>query len=356
MQIALYDSFDRIPLERDAWNRLVQRSPTNTIFQTHQWARAWWKTFGDRYKLRYLTVENCGQLSGFAPLMTSPATLNDNSLHFLADTNSDYCDFAAEGNRYAVLDAVVDFLAHEYRDWDSLTLQNIPEHSPNLAALMTLCEKYGLWPRLSRRFAAPRIRFDVDSPGFKLKYSVRRHCNRMERLGQVEFRIVQEKHELPRLLAILFEQHIGRYRHKGERSLFENTLVRRFYSNLAEELLDAGWLHFSELLLDGRTIAVHFGFEYDKVLTWYKPAFDIAQRQYSPGTVLLKNLIDYAGKHRLDVLDFTIGNELFKERFSNTMFYNRNLTIYRNRSSVCCHAVRDKAISAAKRLLNVVGT
>lgn len=353
MRVAIHDSFEHIPLERDGWNTLVRRSPTNTVFQTHQWANAWWKTFGDRYKLRYLAIEDSGRLAGFAPLMALPAATGD-TLHFLADVNSDYCDFAAEGNRYACLDAVIDFLAHEHRGWDSLVLQNIPEQSPNLAALMTLCTKHGLWPRLSRRFAAPRIRFDAHVPGIRLKYSVRRHCNRMERLGNVEFRVLQSKDELPRMLSTLYEQHIGRYRLKGEHSLFENAHCRLFYAHLAEELLDAGWLHFSELLLDGNTIATHFGFEYDKVLTWYKPAFDSAQRQYSPGTVLLKHLIDYAARHHLDALDFTIGDEPFKDRFSNTVCYNRNLTIYRSRSSVCCHSVRDKAVSAAKQLLNIM--
>lgn len=354
MQIAIYDSFDRIPLERNDWNTLIRHSPTNTVFQTHQWANAWWKTFGGHYRLRYLSIEDGGRLSGFAPLMAMPSTTGD-TLHFLADANSDYCDFAAEGNRYAALDAVVKFLAYELRGWDSLVLHNLPEQSPNLAALMTLCAKHGLWPRLSRRFAAPRIRFDADGQDFRLKYSVRRHCNRMERIGRVEFRLVSEKRDLPRLLAILYEQHIARYRHKGERSLFENALSRQFYANLAEELLDAGWLHFSELLLDGRTIATHFGFVYDKVLTWYKPAFDIAHRQYSPGTVLLKHLIDYAGRHRLDALDFTVGDEPFKERFSNTVYYNRNLTIYRSRSSVCCHAIRDRTVSVVKRFLDTMG-
>lgn len=354
MQITIHDNFDHIPLQREAWNTLVQNSPTNTIFQTHQWANAWWKTFGERHKLRYLTIEEGGRTRGFAPLMTVPSAATGKTLHFLANTNSDYCDFASEGNQYAVLDNMVRFLAHEHRDWDCLILHNIPEQSPTLAALTTSCAKYGLWSRLSRRCVAPRIGFDSAGNGFNLKYSVRRHCNRMERLGKVEFHVLQDKRDLPRMLETLFAQHIGRYRHKGEPSLFENPLCRRFYSHLASELLDAGWLHFSELRLDDRPVASHFGFEYNKVLTWYKPAFDVAHRQYSPGTVLLKHLIDYARKHRLDALDFTIGDESFKERFSNTVHYNRNLTIYKSRSAVCCHAMRDKAVSTIKHLLNAV--
>lgn len=352
MQIRVYDSFSRIPLERNDWNALIQRSATNTLFQTHQWATAWWKTFGEKYTLSYLAVEDAGQLCGFAPLMT--AENSGGSLHFLADANSDYCDFAADGNRYAVLDEIVRFFAHDNPRWDRLSLRNIPEQSATLATLMTLCAKYGLWPRITRRIAAPRIVFGDDGHSNKLKYSVRRHCNRLERLGNVEFRILHDRKELPRMLDALYTQHIGRYRHKGERSLFENPLCRSFYATLAEELLESGWLHFSELLLDGRPLALHYGFEYNKVLTWYKPAFDIAHRQYSPGTVLIKHLIDYARERRLDALDFTIGNELFKDRFSNVVCYNRNLTIYKNRPSAYIHTVKDNTVVAAKRILTAL--
>lgn len=354
MQIRIYDSFSQIPLDRGQWNAHVQRSATSTIFQTHQWASAWWKTFGERYKLLYMVMEDAGQVRGFAPLMSAAGSAG-NTLHFLADANSDYCDVASDGNRYAVLDAVIHHFAREQTDWDSLTLRNIPEQSPTLSALMTLCMKHGLWPHLSRRIAAPRIVFGTDAREFKLKYSVRRHCNRMERLGKAEFRILQDRQELPRMLDALYEQHIGRYQLKGEHSLFENHLCRSFYATLADELMDSGWLHFSELLLDGRPIALHYGFEYNKVLTWYKPAFDITHRQYSPGTVLIKHLIDYAREHRLEALDFTIGNEPFKERFSNAINYNRTLTIYRNKPSAYFDAMKDRTFAAAKHILTTLG-
>lgn len=352
MQIRIYDSFSRIPLARDEWNALIQRNATNTIFQTHQWASAWWETFGDRYKLRYLAVEDAGQMRGFAPLMAASVEKTGDTLHFVADANSDYCDFATDGNRYAVLDAIVEFFAREYAEWDSLSLINIPEQSPTLASLMTLCEKHGLKARISQRIPAPRIVFNADGRGFKQKYSTRRHCNRMERLGKVEFRILHDKENLPGMLESLYAQHIGRYRHKGENSLFENSLCRRFYATLADKLLDAGWLHFTELLLNERPLALHYGFEYNNVLTWYKPAFDITYRKYSPGTVLIKHLIDYANERKLDALDFTIGNEVFKERFSNAVDYNRNLVIYKNRPSAYLHAARDKVIRSAKKILS----
>lgn len=349
MKVRLHDDFTRLPLDPADWNALVQRGSVNTIFQTHQWANAWWRTFGDTHRLNYLVAEDNGKIQGFAPFMGVPER---GELHFLADTNSDYCDFAAGDNRYAILDAVVKFLVDQHPGWNSLTLRNIPERSTTLATLLTLCEKYRLYPRLSAPIVAPRIDFRQETSPFKLTYNMRRHDNRLERLGTVEYRVAQDRSELPAMLDALYAQHIGRYRDKGQHSLFESSTCRRFYATLADELLDTGWLHFSQLRLDGRPLATHFGFVYNKVLTWYKPAFDVAYSQYSPGTVLIKRLIDYAGAHDLDTLDFTIGNEPFKERFRNAVAYNRSLTIFRNRPSAYWHIAADRFGVAAAHLRN----
>ncbi len=356
MQIQVYDNFGEIPLMRAGWNAIAGQSPTHTIFQTHEWASAWWETFGHRHRLLHLAINNPRNgTAGFACLMSSPADGKSDRWHIMADVNSDYCDIPVDGNRFAVLDALIKFFAHDYEEWESLSFMNLPEASVTLAALATLCDRYRLGFHAGNRIAAPKLRFDRNEQQVKLKYSVRRHCNRLERLGKVEFHVLRDRHDLPRLLAVLYKQHIDRYRQKGERSLFEDPLYRRFYERLALAMLEAGWLSFSKLTLDGIPIAVHFGFEYNNVLTWYKPTFDIDYQRYSPGTVLIKHLIDYAQTRQLDMLDFTVGDEAFKERFSNTISYNRNIVIYRNQSSAYIHTARDQSVAAAKRVAMVLG-
>lgn len=352
MQIQVYDRFDDIPLTRDQWNELSGCNITNTIFQTHEWASAWWKTFGDRHELRCLAIADSAKITGLAPLMSSRTDPHD--WHFLADGNSDYCDFTADGNRYTCLDTVIRHFAHDQTAWKSLSLRNLPERSTTLACLQTLCEKHGLWLHIGKRIAAPEIAFNEDHASYKLKYSVRRHCSRLERLGKLEFHVVRDIDELPGMLALLYSQHIARYRERGERSLFENQACRDFYETLARGLFDTGWLHFSRLSLDDIPLAVHFGFEYNRTLTWYKPAFDIAYGHYSPGTVLIKQLIDYARQNRLRILDFTIGDETFKSRFSNAVTYNRHAVIYRNRSSAYLRSFRDGAAWSVRRTMDLL--
>lgn len=54
-------------------------------------------------------------------------------------------------------------------------------------------------------------------------------------------------------------------------------------------------------------------------------------RAYSPGTLMLKYLIEHAIKIKSEEVDFTIGDESFKSRFSNHVRYNQNLVIYRSK-------------------------
>lgn len=351
MQIKVYENFDDIPLTRDQWNALSAQSPTNTIFQTHEWTRTWWDTFGDNHRFLCLAMTEGNRITGLVPLMSG--TSDGNDLHFVADANSDYCDFSTTGNVYANLDATLRFFANDYIHWNTLSLRNIPEQSMTLASLVTLCEKYGLFLQISDRISAPEIVFDTSHDDYRLKYSVRRHCNRLEKLGKVEFKIMQDINELPKMLAVLYRQHIARYHEKGESSLFTNPLSRNFYETLATELFDTGWLHFSQLSLNEIPIAIHYGFEYNQVLTWYKPSFNITYKHFSPGTVLITHLIDYAREKKLRSLDFTIGDEDFKSRFSNATTYNRNLVIYRTRPSAYLHALRDRTIRTAKRVVSI---
>ena len=351
MQVNLYDRFSDIPLTPDQWNGLHRGSAVGTVFQTYEWANAWWQAFGDRYRLLCIAVTDEDRVLGMAPLMSAA---NAKDWHFLADVNSDYCDFATITNRYSVLDRLLSFFVRDYRDWNRLSLRNIPEQSTTLATLATLCEKYGLGLQIGKRIVAPEIRFSDEPQDYRVKYSVRRHCNRLERLGKVEFRVLQDARELPKTLDLLYRQHRSRYRQKGVRSLFEDPLCRRFYELLAYEFLDKGWLHFSQLLLNGIPLAVHYGFEYDRVLTWYKPAFDLDYRQYSPGTVLIKNLIGYAQQRRLRALDFTIGDEEFKSRFSYAVSYNRNVILYRDRRWTRLRGWTDRAANLGRKARSAV--
>jgi CelD/BcsL family acetyltransferase involved in cellulose biosynthesis len=93
-------------------------------------------------------------------------------------------------------------------------------------------------------------------------------------------------------------------------------------------MLKRGWLQFSVVEFNGDSIAFHFGFDYFGCVTWYKPTFEVRYAEHSPGLLLTRHLI-LDGLHRSRrELDFTCGDESFKERFASRHRFNANVGVY----------------------------
>jgi CelD/BcsL family acetyltransferase involved in cellulose biosynthesis len=162
------------------------------------------------------------------------------------------------------------------------------------------------------------------------KYSVRRPLNWFSKRGQVRFRHVTSLPEIEASLPTFFDQHVRRWAKVGKGSLFRDPLQRRFYAALARAGHESGWLFFSSVDVDGEPIAFHFGFDYGHVVTWYKPAFEPDYADHSPGMVLIHQLIEDALRRDRKEIDFTVGDESFKERFANVHRSNVFVSAYRS--------------------------
>ena len=132
-------------------------------------------------------------------------------------------------------------------------------------------------------------------------------------------------------LQIFFDQHIARWEDSNTPSLFLDNNNRLFYDELTKELSGNNWLIFTVIKSKDIPISFHFGFDYNNKIIWYKPSFEISLSKHSPGEVLLKGLLEFAIRNNKDELDFTVGNESFKMRFSNELRKNYNLRIFKHR-------------------------
>jgi len=334
MRVESFSKIEDIPLDRASWNAMVQNNETNTVFQTWEWFHSWWKNYGSKHELVFLIAYQGDRKVGFVPLMRSKQSYGQKILHFAGDTNADYCDFVIETNHLQAIDA---FLRHLYSGavgWTSMLLLNIPDQSTSIACLRTICHKNNYNIQIKLPVPAPTLYIKnhrQDALATVNKYSVTRHLRKIEKLGNIEFRNLHRKDEILPFIELFFNQHIDRYKLKKQTSQFADTTSRQFYMDLLENFSDTGWLVFSMLLLNGKPIAFHLGFQYNDRMIWYKPAFDVDYRNYSPGTIMLKFLVEYTIDTGNAELDFTIGNEDFKSRFCNRIRYNQNIAIYRSR-------------------------
>lgn len=334
MHIERVEQFDEIPLNREQWNNMVKYNHTNTIFQTYEWFESWWRSLGRNNQLVFLIAYDFDQIVGFAPLMIVNNLYSKKSLHFASDKNSDYCDFVINGNYMKTISAFLEYLNSCFTQWNSMVLQNIPSESITLACLQTICQEKDYNISIKRRIKAPALLIENQhNHALSLinKYSVTRHLKKVIKLGNLEFINLNKRDDIMNYLDMFFDQHIERYRIKNMVSQFINPDNRQLYIDLVNNLNHTDWLLFSVLLLDDRPIAFHFGFNYNNKIIWYKPSFSPSYKAYSPGTLMLKHLVEYAIDTDRSELDFTIGDESFKSRFSNCTRYNQNVVIYRSK-------------------------
>ena len=332
MQASVTDDIANLGLSESEWNRTVSQSETNTIFQTYQWFHAWWKVFGGQHRLFFISLKDDEGIIGFAPLMITADNGSGRVVRFVGDDKADYLDFIITRRKNEVLRKILETVIMPGDKWDSILLNNIPEGSSTAAAIRRISEAQKLRVLLDDRIICPALRIkghEQAAARIANKVSLRRRSNYFHKNGRLRFFHVHSAQEAREYLPLFFEQHVERWSITESPSLFLKEKNRGFYEELFSSLIQQGWLLFSVVEFDGRPIAFHFGFHYNGKLIWYKPSFDLAFAKRSPGKVLLHNLIKYSIVNEIGELDYTIGDEAFKDHFSNVIRKNVRLSIYR---------------------------
>lgn len=330
MRLVLSRRLSDNPVGRDQWNAHVKKTVNATIFQTYEWFECWWAAFGGQQQLFLITMWDGELLVGIAPLMILRRR-GLRQLEFVGSPNADYQDFILGKRSTELLPILLRYIFEQRNSWDMMVLRNVPTDSPTFALLPKAARSIGLKVTDTERVDCPTLEIDSrpeETRKLLNRYSFRRRIKGLRQRGELTFTRCTTEEQLDRYLPQFFDQYVERRHGTRAAVAFQRPDVRAFYSSLARSLLRSGWLHFSVLESAGHQIAFHFGFEFDCRLYWYKPSFDPAFARNSPGKVHLSFLIRDASTRRLQELDFTVGSEPFKYRYSSTHRTNANLRVF----------------------------
>jgi CelD/BcsL family acetyltransferase involved in cellulose biosynthesis len=331
IDIELIQQRDQIPLTAREWNDLVAHNETNSIFQTYEWFDAWWQTFGGAHQLFFLLLRREGRVIGFGAMMLRNVSWGGRRLEFVGTGNADYQDFVLPHDKPAAMVSLCKFLRVHSMRWRSAWLCNVPSQSSTLDELHKAGAGSKLYFVQEAQLRCPALRLEDDRPGAEKllkKYSLKRPLNWFSSRGEVRFRNVSALSEIQSMLPAFFDQHARRWHAAGRPSLFDASSQRTFYLALAAALHSAGWLLFSVVEFNGQPIAFHFGFDYFGSIIWYKPSFEVQYAEHSPGLLLTRKIIEDGLQRSKRELDFTIGEEAFKDRFANVSRSNVTLSVY----------------------------
>jgi CelD/BcsL family acetyltransferase involved in cellulose biosynthesis len=350
MNIVVEKSSEAIGRER--WNSIVSQNATNSVFQTYEWHRAFEATYSSNHLGYILCGMEGNELVGIAPFCLCRKR-KESIVRFLGYERADYCDFIYLRQKKEFIAEVFLFLKKNRAKWDRIELNNIPQHSPTQKFVPEACALFRLFPCKSKMIPCPALLFkDKDRPCEEMlgKKSLVRHQKYFSKKPDYRVSHFVRGEEIAARLPLFFNQHIARWSVTAFPSLFLSPCHQEFYRNLARELDASSWVLFTEIISDGRPVAFHFGFRYNGKLVWYKPTFDILLSKHSPGEALLKELMLFVEKNGLDELDYSIGDEAFKRRFSNIIRYNVSFDIFNRPAKYALYIIRRFAKTALDKL------
>lgn len=196
------------------------------------------------------------------------------------------------------------FLAREGIAWDVLVLQNVPAESCVLQLLNAAAARYLV--NISRRYDCIRANggYETLARGFasKTRENFRRARRRLSQAGAVEYVTASSGEDLAAAFTAFLEVEASGWKGSdgaGTAIKLDERLLE-FYRGIMRAFEPNGGCEINLLKLDGQAIAAQFCLVVDDTVYALKIGYDEAYARFSPGKVLLDEMLRRAlaaGRH-----------------------------------------------------------
>lgn len=347
--MAIFKSLERIRVEMESgclrdWDSLCQGDEWATVFQGKDWCLHWYEHYVDEYNPWLLAVEREGRLVGVVPMAEGK---RDGSFCFAGAGVSDYRDVvAAAGYRPEVWEEYL-LECRKRGGKGILSVGPMMPGSESAQVVEGVCRKLSL-RLLQREHSA--FQFwpeDVTPESDPLKKkSIRYPINYYRRQGTLEAVHIRDRQEWNRIRDDYYRQHSLRQMYGGRVVALSDERKRQFM----DRLFDTKIGHATALFVNDRLIAGHFGYEWKGILHWGVPSFDVRERQYSPGLLLVVLTMQKLGEWGLRCMDLTVGEGEMKERFGNRPVSVKTVDIYPSEGVYWRWRIKKDAVGVLKEI------
>ena len=307
------NGFDDPTFGPEMWEELMRKSENSNIFLTWYWQRAWWETCGSG-ELLLITAERDGEIVALAPFYTKSGMIYFVCTGF----ESDHLDFIGDISDPAVLKALLETARDRVPEFEGFEFYFVPGRSGTGKQLERTAERLGL-----SCYADDETNPVIDIAGqpeialaATRKKSLLRHERLLTREGPLHVTHLRDGNAILPYLGEFFDQHVARWAGTETPSRFVDPRIRALFKRFTAAAAQTGWLRFTRLEWKSRTVASHLGTCYRGHYIWGSASFAIDLTPYSPGEVLLRQLLLAAIEEGARTFDFRTGSQPFKLRFA----------------------------------------
>jgi len=307
-EISTADAFAALA---EPWDELVRSMPRPSPFLLHGWLDEWWRHSEEGVRPLVQAAFVDGRLvGGLALCLVDRRGLQ--VLTFQGGTQSALADVVLDRTAPAsIAKGLVD--RAESSGQDFALLYGLPASS-------LLVEAIG--PdrvHLVERSEAPVLELDGSwEDVYRAKTTAKgrnqnlRKRKQLAAAGRLETQVAREPDELETALEDAFELHEIRWRGRPDGSGFATPRGREFHRAALRRLAELGIPRIVVMRLDGRPIAFHYYFLFERRMYVHRLAFDPAYARHSPGLLNTLDAIEAAATDGATLVEFLGGAERYK--------------------------------------------
>jgi CelD/BcsL family acetyltransferase involved in cellulose biosynthesis len=353
VRVALLKEIPEDPDLSEAWNTLVLEMEHPEVFFTYQWALAASRGFRNNLSPLLFLMYESEQLVGVVALAIDPRA--PRAAFFLTSSTADYCDVVSNpANRRAVVLALLE--ESQKLSLSDLILANVPSSSATLRELREVAGPSRYYVTSRNAYNCGVIQLEGKEQRETLlqtlasKSRERRALKKLTTLGAVKVIHLTEPEQIGASLESIVSAQISRFLASDRVSPLVGPERRTFLRQLSDLLSHSGWLKISQLEIDGRPVAWNYGFRFGGSWFWYLPTFQMEYEHVSPGSCLLRLLVEESAKDAsVKMLDLGLGDEPYKERYANDVRQTRYVRLSRGLPRHVLTVGREMIASTAAR-------
>ncbi|PAQ16063.1 hypothetical protein CD798_03220 [Bacillaceae bacterium SAOS 7] len=324
MKTIIITSLQQLESYRSNWTEILEENENDNPFIEYGWITTWWRYLSGDNQLFIIGVQHENEMIAFVPFMKKKGLLLER-IYFIGYGQANYMDMIVSDKwKETVIRFVLEELLEERgniifhlhglltsKGTDNLLIQflsekGVPFHLSKVVSPFANTNEIEMEKYLKKRLK---------------KDSLARKEKRLKKLGKVTFSTLTADQ-----CDAMFKLHQKRWKNKMDTSGFSKGPTKEFFEELVSLKHEAFQTHIHALFFEGRLIAFDYGLQCRGRHVFYMPAHDDDFGAFSPGKIILKELIRSCVENNISIVDLSIGFEPYKYDWNTHIDYAYRIT------------------------------